>query len=190
MIRKFLVAPVLSAIAMFAFGAIFWMSPFPYRTFTPVGDNAAAGAALAQIFPATGTYLIPGPEIKDEKLLGELMARGPLAEVHFVREGHPMMEPAVLAQGFAHYFVVSLLLVCLMNGSAAVCPTYFSRVRFAATVGLVGAIFVGLASPIWWHHTWGYPLVNALYCVIEFTIAGLVLGKLLTPKDEAPEIHI
>lgn len=190
MIRKFLIAPALSALAMFIFGALFWTSPLPYRTLTPVGDNAAAAAALAKIFPESGTYLIPGPEIKDEKLLRELAERGPSAEVNFVREGHPMVEPAVFAQGFAHYFVVSLLLVCLLNRCAAVCPTYRSRVSLSATVGLIGGIFVSLANPIWWHHAWGYPLVTAVYVVIEFAIAGLVLGKLLTPKAEAPDVHI
>ena len=52
MIRKFLIAPALSALAMFIFGALFWTSPLPYRTLTPVGDNAAAAAALQAAVPS------------------------------------------------------------------------------------------------------------------------------------------
>lgn len=65
--KKFVLAPALAALAMFVVSAIYWMSPFPYQTLTPVGDNAAA-AALGKIFPATGTYLVPEPET-DEKLV-------------------------------------------------------------------------------------------------------------------------
>lgn len=186
--KKFLLAPVLSALAMFIFGALYWMSPLPYGVLTPVGDNAAAAAALGKIFPSTGTYLVPGPEMKDQELLAKLWAQGPSAEVNFIREGHAMMEPAVFVCGYIHYFVVSLLLAALLNRVKAALPTYGSRVRFCTWVGLVGAVLLCLSDPIWWHHPWGWKLMGALYAVLAFAVAGLVLAKFIKaePGVEAP----
>jgi hypothetical protein len=161
------------------------MSPFPYKALTPVADNVAAVAALGQIFPTTGTYLVPGPELKDEKLLEELFQRGPIAEVHFVREGHPMMEPAVFLKGYLHYFVVSLLLAFLIEKAGPAFKGYACRVQFSAAVGLAGAVLITLSDPIWWHHPWGWSLMRGLYAVLTFTAGGLVLAKFFTPKTAA-----
>lgn len=180
--KKFLVAPLLSALAMFVLGALYWMSPFPYKTLTPVADNAAAAAALGQIFSTTGTYLVPGPEMKDQKALAELWQRGPSAEVSFIREGHEMMEPMVFLRGYVHYFVVSLLLALLLDKTAAAFIGYWARVRFSTMVGLVGAVLITMSDSIWWHHAWGWNLMSGIYAVLAFTVAGLVLAKFFTPK--------
>lgn len=183
--KKFLLAPLLAAIAMFVFGAAFWMSPFPYKALTPVGDNVAAQAALAKIFPSTGTYLIPGPEVTDEKLITEMMERGPIAEVHFVKEGHAPIDPMVFAQGFVHYFVVSFLLALFLSKlPASQSLGYACVVQLTTFIGLIGAVFICLTDPIWWHHPWGWKLFDALYSVLACTIAGLVLGAFF--KTSAP----
>jgi hypothetical protein len=179
--KKFVVAPALAALAMFVFGAIYWMSPFPYKALTPVGDNAAAAAALGKIFPATGTYLVPGPET-DEKQVEQLFAQGPSAMVHFVKEGHPMMEPAVFAQGFAHYFVTALLLMIMLTQATPLFHSFMCRVKFSVFIGVLAAVAVTFSNPIWWHHTWGWALMGTLYCVLNFAVAGLVLAKFtMTP---------
>ncbi len=180
--RKFVLAPALSALAMFVLGAVFWMSPFPYRTLTPVADNPAAIATLDKIFPTTGTYMLPGPEMADQKLLTTLWERGPTAEIQFIREGHPMMEAAVFVKGYIHYFVVSLLLGCLLSRVGSSLATYGARVWFCTVVGTTGATLTCLSNPIWWHHAWGWNLMQALYAVLAFTAGGLVLAKLLAPK--------
>jgi hypothetical protein len=176
-------APALSALAMFVLGAAFWMSPFPYRALTPVADNVNAAALLGQIFPRTGVYMVPGPEIKDQKLLEELWQRGPSAKVDFIREGHPVMEPAVFLRGYLHYFVVSFLLATLLSGVVSSLPTYGGRVRFCALVGLAGAVLITLSDPIWWHHPWAWNLVNCLYAFLAFLAGGLVLARFIRPAS-------
>lgn len=176
--KKFVLAPVLAGVAMFVFGAVYWMSPFPYKALTPVTDNAATGQALSQIFPATGTYLIPGPDIKDTQLLTELYQRGPSAEVQFIKEGHSPMEAGVFIKGFLHYVVVALLLAVLLDRFAAGrVVRYASLVQFSGLVGAFGAVFISLTDPIWWHHPWGWHLVQAIYVVLASLVAGLVLGR-------------
>lgn len=174
--KKFVVAPALAALAMFVFSAIYWISPFPYKTLTPVGDNASAAAALGKIFPSTGTFLVPGPET-DEKLVEELFARGPIAMVHFVKEGQPMMEPAMFAQGYALNFVTALLMMCLLTKCAPLFETFMCRVKFSAFIGVLAAVTITFSNPIWWRHTWGWALMGTLFYVLEFVVAGLVLAK-------------
>lgn len=179
--KKFVLAPALAALALFVFGALYWMSPFPYKTLTPVGDNAAAAAALAKIFPTTGTYLIPGPDVADEKLLTQLFEQGPLVEVQFIKEGHPMMEAGVFLRGFLHYFVVALLLAILLENIGPALRGYGSVVKLTTLIGLTGAVFICFSDPIWWHHPWGWKIVMAVYVVLASLIAGLVLGRFFKP---------
>lgn len=184
--KKFVVAPALAALAMFVLGAAFWMSPFPYRALTPVADNSAAGLALAQLFPTTGTYLIPGPEIKDQALLTELYRRGPSAEVQFIKEGHNPMEAGVFVRGYVHYFFVALLLAVLLDRVRIVRTGYGARVRFVTLVGVIAAVFVCFSDAIWWHHPWGWHLMSALYTMLAFLAAGLVLARFFRNNDAVP----
>lgn len=185
--KKFVLAPAVAALAMFLFGAAYWISPFPYKVLTPVGDNAAAAETLARIFPATGTYLIPGPEIQDQQLLADLYQRGPSAQVQFIKEGHAPMEPAVFVKGFLHYFVVALLLALLISRTGdSVRTCYACIIKLSALVGVIGAVLIHFSDPIWWHHPWAWHLVCAAYVVLEMTLAGAVLGRFFVSANREP----
>jgi hypothetical protein len=183
--KKYVLAPALAALAMFVFGAVYWMSPFPYTTTSSTTNPAGTGAALAQIFPATGVYLVPSPAITDEKVLSELYRQGPSAVVYYMKEGHEMMEPAVFVKGYVHYFAVALLLMIMLNSAAPLFRSLFDRVKFAAAIGGLGALQICFSDPIWWHHPWGWHLVDALYVILEFALAGLVLAKFTVHKPAA-----
>jgi hypothetical protein len=182
--KKFLLTPALAALAMFVFGAIYWMSPFPYKALGRVTDDAAAGQALAKIFPATGAYLVPGPHL-DAAKAEELMKRGPIAEVHYVATGMPMMDPLLMAKGYVHEFVLCLLLVMLLEKCAPLFQGWTCRLKFTAMLGLMIALY-DYSSAIWWHHSVAWVTMRALYDFLAFVVAGLVLGKMLTPKVAAP----
>lgn len=183
--KKYVLAPALAALAMFAFGALFWMSPLPYKTLTPAGNDSADALTLAQLFPVTGTYIIPGPNLTDEKLVTELFRRGPSAMVHFMKEGHEPMEPAVFVKGYVHYFAVALLLMVMLTYATPLFHGFMDRVKFAAFIGVLGALLITFSDPIWWHHTWGWHLMMALYAVLEFAVAGLVLARFTMAKPAA-----
>ncbi|MCW5548429.1 MAG: hypothetical protein KIT44_05650 [Opitutaceae bacterium] len=183
--KTHLLAPALAALAMFVFGAIYWMSPFPYKVLSTTADDEAAGVALNAIFPETGTYLIPGAHLEPETMT-RLHERGPLAYVQFVREGSPPMEPANFLKGYLHCFVVAWLLNFLMLKSAAAFKGYGCRVKFSAAIGVLAAVLIHFSDPIWWRHPWAWHLVGALYSVLVLVVAGLVLAKFNTPKAGPP----
>ncbi len=179
--KKFLLAPLLAALAMFFWGFVFWaLLPFPYSTVKTAPD--AAIAALQATFPESGTYLIPSPHTPDEALIAEQAKRGPSATIHLVKEGMDPMPPSMLLTGYLHELVSCLLLAFLMHKAAPSFKGYWGRVQFSVGVGLLIAIFGNLSDPIWWHHPWGLHLVTALYTTVAWLVAGLVLAKFHTPK--------
>lgn len=184
--KKFLLAPALAALAMFAWGFLFWGGPhhLPYKALALVPDEAAAGEALGKIFPATGTYLLPGTQLGPARQ-GELMQRGPIAEVHFVKSGRPMMDPIQLLKGYLHEFALCLVLVFMLDASAQTFRGFGCRVRFCGTIGLLVALY-DYGSAVWWNHSIGWVTMQAFYDFVAFFIAGLVLGKILTPKRTTP----
>jgi len=183
LMKKFFVAPAFAALAVFIFGAIYWMSPLPYQALSRVSDDAAAGASLAKIFPGTGTYFVPGMYL--EPAQHETLAkRGPIAEVHFQREGMDLYQPVVMLKGYLHSFVVSLLLVFFLECSGATFESWLSRAKMCMRAGLLVALW-HYADAIWWHHSLAWETMRALYAVLAFAVIGLVLGKMLTPKQVA-----
>jgi hypothetical protein len=182
--KKFVLAPALAALAMFVFGFIYWgATPLPYRVVSSAGDDFAASLALGKIFPATGTYLVPGMGTPEPRR-GELLQRGPFALVHFVKEGMPEMDPKLLAQGYAHEFMLCLLLVIMLSGAAPSFKCFSCRVKFCAVIGLVIAAS-NLGNTIWWHHALSWELVQGFYNFSAFVVAGVVLAFFLTPKPAA-----
>jgi len=181
--KKFVLAPALAALAMFIFGFLYWgVTTLPYRVLGSTGDDSAAALALGKVFPATGTYLVPGPNTP-EPLRGNLVKRGPFAVVHFVKEGTNELAPAALAQGYAHEFVLCFILAIMLSKAAPTFQAFSCRVRFSAMVGLVAAT-CGLGNVVWWHHALSWELVQGVYDVGAFVIAGAVLGIFHTPKNK------
>ena len=182
--KKFLLAPALAALAMFIFGAVYWMSPLPYKVHSRVADDAVAGEALAKIFPSTGVYFVPGMHLPPDQREA-LAQRGPIAEVHFLKPGMPPMDPLQLLKGYLHQFGICLVLVFMLDASGQAFRGFGCRVRFCGTIGLLIALY-DYGQSVWWHHSIAWVTMTAVYDFIAFFIAGLVLGKLLTPKIISP----
>jgi hypothetical protein len=179
--KKFLFAPALAALVMFVFGALVWASPLPYRVLNRVPDDAAAMDALARAFPTTGTYLVPGMYLDSAKH-AELVQKGPIAEVHFVAHGMSPLEPRTLVLGYIHEFAVCLVLVLMLDFVMPAFRGFRCIVRLCAMLGLLLALYDYTAA-IWWNHSIAWQTVQALYDFIAFVLVGLVLGKMLAPKQ-------
>ena len=179
---KLTLGTLAATIAMFIWGAVFWMSPMPYSVLGRTPDDAAAGKALIEHFPANATYVLPGMYNAEDKLAA-LHKSGPLAMIHMRREGAEMMEPAVLALGFLHELVTVMLMGALLALAGPSLPTYVSRVRFLTLAGMAVAVFTDLGAPIWWRHPWPFHLVSALYTVTAWFVAGLVLAAVLPTRS-------
>lgn len=184
--KKFVLAPVLAALAMFVWGFLYWGAPhhLPYKSLGSVADESATALAVGNFFPASGVYLIPSPLSGDDKM-AELMQRGPSLEVHLRKEGMKAMDPAVLLAGYVHMLVIAVLLTGILCGLEKAFERWTCRVKFCVGIGLLVAVG-DLGAAIWWHHAWGWTLALSVYDLGMYAIAGLVLAKFVTPKP-APE---
>jgi hypothetical protein len=185
--KKFVLAPVLAALAMFFWGFLYWSAPplLPYKTLATVADESATALAIGKLFPSSGAYLIPSPLSGEEKML-ELAKRGPSVEVHIRKESVPAMDPTVLLKGYAQMLVIAALLTGLLCRLEKSFERWTCRVKFCAAIGLLVALG-DLGQAIWWHHAWGWTLAAAVFDLVMFTIAGLVIAKFVTPKPAAAE---
>jgi hypothetical protein len=177
--KKFLLAPLLGALAMFFWGFVYYgLSGIPYKALGTAGDVAPAVAAQ---FPADGTYILPDPRSAPE-VLAEQMKRGQLVMVHVKKSGCKEMDPAILAKGFVLEFVCCLLLAFIMQKVAGGFHTYGCRLMFCIAVGVLLTLFTNGSQAIWWQQAWGWHLMTMLHDVIAFALAGAVLAKFHTPK--------
>ena len=136
------------------------------------------------MFPVSGAYLVPNPLLGEEKM-NELAARGPMVEVHILKEPFTGADMGkCMAMGYLHMLVICMLVTGILVGLSQAFETYRRRVKFCALLGLlVGTCDLG--SAIWWHHALGWTLAQSIYDFAAFTIIGLVLGKFVTPKAAA-----
>lgn len=134
---------LLATLAVFAWGAIFWMNPLPYSFFAKTTDDAATGKVLLERFPASGTYLILGLQ-DDQRKFTELYKAGPIGMVHLQRQGDEAMSVKTLAQGFLQELVVVMLIGALLTMAGASLQTYVARVRFVTITGVAAVVFGSL----------------------------------------------
>ena len=184
--KKFLLAPFLAALAVFFLGFLYWGLPphLPYKALGTVADDSATALALGKMFPTSGAYVIPNPMGGDEKMMA-LAKRGPTVEVHITKE--PMteiMQVKTMVLGFAHEFVICLLLTVLLCGLEKSFERWTCRVKFMAFLGFLVAV-CDLGNAIWWHHDLCWTLAQALYDFLFYIVVGLVLAKFVTPKPAA-----
>lgn len=185
--KKHLLGPLLAALATFILGFIYWGLPphLAYKALGSVSDVSATALAIGKMFPATGTYLLPSP-LDGEDRMNELSARGPMVEVHITKEPFTGADMGkTMAFGFLHMFVISLLLSIILCGREKSFERWTCRVRFCAAIGLLVAT-CDLGQTIWWHHSLGWSLAQAVYDFLTYTVIGLVLAKFVTPKAPAP----
>ena len=179
--KKLVLGSLLGALVMFVWGAVFWTSPLPYSVMGKIPDEAAAGKALLEHFPRSGTYLVPSP-MQDEKVLTELSRSGPIATVHIQTRGGEPMSAGVFIFGFLHELIAVFLIALLLSLALPGLPTYGRRLGFVALAGLASSIYVNGANPIWWHHPWPFYLVNGVYDFVAWSATGLVLAGMIKPK--------
>jgi hypothetical protein len=182
--KKFVVGPALTGLAVFVWGFLFWGAPhyLPYKANGTVPDDVAAMEALHKIFPATGYYLLPNP-VKGSAAMAAGVKHG-LAQVNIVTGPLAPFDPADMALGLVHCYVLALALTILMLRLAPAFRRPLSRVKFCAALGLLVALH-NFAQAIWWKQPLGWVTIGSCYYFVEFVIAGLVLAKFVTPKDNA-----
>lgn len=184
--KRFGLGVILATVAVYVFGMLFWgVNPLPYSAWkeTKDRDDAAAGFALLEYFPESGTYYLPGEYI-EPGTRAQLFDAGPVAFVHILsREGRPQHAVSVLVWGFLLDLVVVTLLALMVKGAAL--STYGARVALVALAGLAGVVLIDLGEIVFWHIPWPWMAVHAVYDFLAFVVAGLILARFVRPGTAA-----
>ncbi len=106
----------MATLAVYAWGMLYWgLNPLPYTAWQRTADDAAAGQALRDHFPRSGTYYLPGL-YNDSETLTRLHESGPVAFIHITaREGRPEMDPGIFVKGFVLNLVVVGVIALLLQ---------------------------------------------------------------------------
>jgi hypothetical protein len=182
---KVLIGAVVAGFALFVWGFLFWgISGVPISAMSKTADDAAAGQALLQHFPETGTYYIPGPQ-NPEDARRAMHEAGPIAFVYFNREGRPEMSASVLIVGFLHGVVFAFLVGFALHLLGTALPGYGDRVKLVAVVGLASSIWGPIGGIIWWYFPADWQLWVVVSDFVSWLILGLVLAYFVRPKPQA-----
>lgn len=182
---RIILASVLAAVAMFFWGFLYWAAnEQPYAALKSPADSAAAAAALQEHFPEPGTWMVPSMVLTESYTqddMEKLHAAGPNAIVH-LKPGSTGMGPTLL-QGFLGMLATAFCLAVLLNKVAPQFPKYADRVRFAGSIGVVGAVLIDVGDAVWWHQAWGWQLYQIFYHISVCLVAGLVLAYFIAPRE-------
>ncbi|MBN9690639.1 MAG: hypothetical protein J0M24_10400 [Verrucomicrobia bacterium] len=177
--KRFLLGSFLAAVVLFVFGAAFWTCPIPYAYVEkPSSSNEALGAALREHLPNDGLYLVPGNS-PDPELTARLYRSGPIATIHYQREGAEVFDPLRLFLGFLHGWVTTAILALLLR--LAPLPRFGQRLTVVTLAGLAAANYMVLGAGIYWHQPWPWLILNASFNTAAMLVAGLVLAVIVKP---------
>ncbi len=187
--KELLLGSVIAAVALFFWGFVYWaVSPLPYTALKTVADEPAAGLALLEHFPQSGTYYLPDPQNPDIDEMNALHRQGPVAMVDIDVDGAVPQSPIVMLAGFAHMLITTLMISLLMRLTGGALATYGDRVLFVFLAGVIVAFWARISDVIWWGLGLPWQMYNAIYDVSSWLIAGLILAKFVGPKP-APAPH-
>lgn len=176
---------LVAALVLFGFGAAFWTCPTPYAYVEkPSQGSAALGAVLRDHLPNDGLYLVPGNDSDPDTRL-KLYQAGPVATIHYRRDGVEPMAPETLTIGFLHGWVTTFLLGCLLR--IASLPRYGQRLLLILLAGLAAANYMKLGDGIYWFQPWPWLVLNAAYDAVAFLVAGAILAGIVKPAIPKPD---
>jgi hypothetical protein len=190
MAGRVLLASILAAVLMFAWGFVFWgLLGVGTHLLQPLPAELDVLAALRNSQAPSGMYVYPMPaDAKDEAAVAEFERKhleGPLLQLAYRREGGPPMPPSIFAQGLGHYFAVALLTGCLLALAARGLPHFGGRLVFVLLVSLVAAIWGNVGDVVWWFHSPRYCVGNLAYTLGAGLAMGLVLAAIVRRPADA-----
>lgn len=154
--KRLLAGALVVAFVSWAWSVLFYvLSPIPYYTVSATRDDLAAGAALLEHFPESGTYILPGrtstPDVR-----ASMRRQGPVATVYIKREGAPMASPVKVILGTLQGVGIGLLLGLAMLPLARAGIGYGGRLGIATLFGLSYTIYPRVADILWSDFPPGY----------------------------------
>jgi hypothetical protein len=179
---RLLLGALAAAVVLFAWGFVYWAAlPFSFLVIRALPDAESLGQTLKGKIADDGLYFYawPDPDLHARDPAAarteadRRLKEGPRIQVYYRKDGMDETAQAMMfAQGFLHYVVASLIAGGLLRFAGL--QRYLARVLLVAGIGLFAAI--------WFHHPWPWALFQAVYTVIGWLLAGLVLAAFIRPR--------
>jgi len=157
------------------------LSPVPYWTMSQTLDDRAAGAALLEQFPESGTYILPG-RMSSKEVRRELRANGPVATVYIDRDGAPMSSPIKISLGVIQGLVIGLTLGVAMLMLNRYTTKYWNHVAICTTVGLAYSAYPRVADIVFSDFPPGYQWMMIFSDFVSFVLMIMVMAWFTRPR--------
>jgi hypothetical protein len=135
--------------------AFYVVSPVPYYAVSATRDDIAAGAALLEHFPETGTYILPG-RTSPHEVRAAMRAGGPVATIYIDRDGAPMSSPRKIVLGTLHGVAIGFLIGLGMRWLTRRGWSFTDKIGIAAIFGASYTAYPRVADIIWSDFPQGY----------------------------------
>jgi hypothetical protein len=147
----------------------------PYQVLRSPDEKEAFIDFLQTHFPTSGTYTLPGPDDNDDASR-EALETGPVATLHILSKRDISLKARTLRA--AQIFFTALLIGWILRRArpSSALDSYSSRVIFVVLIGLATAVYNDLADSVWFYHPWRWSLAKAIFHLVSWTAAGLILA--------------
>jgi len=174
------------AVVLWVWSTLFYVvSPIPYYTVSATNDDLAAGAALKEHFPESGTYILPGRYNSSD--VRSLMRReGPVSTIYIKREGSPEASPVKILIGTFNSFVIGLLIGAAMLLLNKHTTNYWSHVAIGCTFGIAYTAYPRFADIIWSDFPPGYQLMMIFSDGFSWILCVMVMAYFTRPGPARP----
>jgi hypothetical protein len=151
------------------------LSPIPYYTISATRDDIAAGAALLEHFPESGSYILPG-RTSGAEVRSAMRANGPVATVYIDRDGAPMSSPRKIITGTLQGVVIGLLIGLGMRWLTRRGWNLRDKIAIAAIFGTAYTAYPRVADIIWSDFPPGYQLMMIFSDGVSWILMGAVMA--------------
>jgi hypothetical protein len=186
-----LVAALLGAIVLFAWGAIYWMFIVEKSgAFRPVPTEAAVVGNLKTTLGPSAVYFFPAPPEGDtsEAAAADYARRceaGPVGMIVYHSEGHPVMPPSMMVRGFVINLASALLVTIILQGLATGGIGFWRRWAIAIMFGLFAALSTDALRGNWLPFPESWTKALMFDTIVSWVMAGGVISGLC--KAEVPK---
>ncbi|GAB5401857.1 MAG: hypothetical protein Aurels2KO_00880 [Aureliella sp.] len=167
---RILISAVISAVALFFFGFLWWGVLMPVVRPVEVLDGQELVDQVTAL-PESGVYMYPN-YLKPEPDAGDL----PVAMIYFKKS---VSMGGMMGAGILHMFICSALVAALV--ARLNLPVFSSRFGYVFAMGLFLAIWADWGNMIWWQHPPVWAAYHFTYDLISWTIAGLIIAAIIKP---------
>lgn len=191
MMKSLALSGVLGGLVLFVWGAVSYMVlPWHSMTLNKFKDEGAVAQALVVNASESGMYILPNPHRHDPSLTEaqrkaaeeegmKRMMEGPFMFASVSLTGTREMGPALLFNAIGN--VVSAALAAWLL-SQAVPVLYWRRVGFVVVLALATAVIAHYPSWVWWRFSESFTLVECADLLIGWSLAGLVIAKIIPAR--------